>query len=39
MKLKRLRYLRVQAMMKVIAGTEFCTAEANVGDAYVSPKR
>ena len=27
------RYLRAQAMMKVMAGTEFCIAEAKVGVA------
>ena len=27
------RYLREQAMIKVMAGTEFCIAEANVGVA------
>lgn len=26
-------YLRTEAMIKVIAGTEFCIAEAKVGDA------
>lgn len=28
-----IRYLRAEAIIKVMAGTEFCIAEANVGEA------
>lgn len=32
-------YLIAKAIRKVIAGTEFCIADAKVGDALYSPKR